>query len=319
MFSCELPCSALFTTQMARLYAQYRQAEVHRKALVFQKRYLTAQIDAFYQTQQAALMLMADMGAPVEPSVSRLPRSKYPRAYARFRAAVSAVIATLRFQYMRKRKLQYLRNKVGKISSSLGRLTPLVQEGTPRRVELVPEPSIMAGTDSSVSVSGIGMSSGIQGVLSNQPRVTGLLSSQLHQQQLTSPPLQASTSASSSHIPRFTGSGRKPPLGVPSTSPRQGLHAHSRLPPLSHLGTDSQKRSSSGARHKAKPSSKAVTSRPTMASEAASSTTSGTGRGTASQLPLKGEQSYEAGDDPHLMAYIKGLERLQTRLRTTKM
>ena len=50
--------------QLMRLYAKYREAEVHRKALVFQKNYFKSQVDAFFQTQQAALVIMADMGAP---------------------------------------------------------------------------------------------------------------------------------------------------------------------------------------------------------------------------------------------------------------
>ena len=55
-----------FSVQLMRLYAKYRQAEVHCKALAFQKDYLKGQVDAFFQIQQAALIMMAQMGAPVE-------------------------------------------------------------------------------------------------------------------------------------------------------------------------------------------------------------------------------------------------------------
>ena len=39
-----------------------RLKSIARHCMVFQKRYLQCQVDAFYQTQQAALALMADMG-----------------------------------------------------------------------------------------------------------------------------------------------------------------------------------------------------------------------------------------------------------------
>ena len=59
-------------------------------------------------------MMMADMGAPVD-SGPKVPHSKFPRPYARFRAIGCVVVATLRFQYVRRKKLQYLKSRVSKL------------------------------------------------------------------------------------------------------------------------------------------------------------------------------------------------------------
>ena len=95
-----------------RLYAKYRRAEVHRKALVFQKNYLKCQVDAFFQTQQTALVMMADMGAPV----ARAPKARpHLCPLLKFKTAVHVVIAAMRFQYVVRRKHQYLQSYSNKI------------------------------------------------------------------------------------------------------------------------------------------------------------------------------------------------------------
>ena len=77
---------------------------MHRKALVFQKNYLKCQVDAFFQTQQAALIMMAEMGAP--PAHTHKSRSLGNR----FKVAAHVVMATYRFQYVVRRKNQYIRS-----------------------------------------------------------------------------------------------------------------------------------------------------------------------------------------------------------------
>ena len=84
---------------------------------MFQKRYLQCQLDAFYQTQQAALVMMKDMGAPVDPR-ARNTHSASAQPYARFRVVGHVVIATLRFQYFRKRTMKCLKAKIGRSSMS---------------------------------------------------------------------------------------------------------------------------------------------------------------------------------------------------------
>ena len=98
--------------QLMRLYAKYREAEVHRKALVFQKQYLKCQVDAFFQTQQAALLMMADMGAP---SASTLKSKSRNRTLLKFKTAVHAVMAAHRFQFVVRRKEQYIQSYSNRI------------------------------------------------------------------------------------------------------------------------------------------------------------------------------------------------------------
>ena len=160
---------------MIRLFALYRQAEMHRKALTIQKRYLQCQVDAFYQTQQSALLLMVDMGAPVSLDTYRS-YSKYPRAYARFRAAGCVVIATLRFRYVLKRKMHHLKSHISKFQR-------IIQTQLNHNVQEVPSatsaivctnenvlPLRTSGEDrNSRQPSPIGMSTGIQSELSGHP------------------------------------------------------------------------------------------------------------------------------------------------------
>lgn len=129
---------------------------MHRKALVFQKHYLQCQLDAFYQTQQAALVMMADMGAPVD-FTPKVPYSRYPRPYARFRAIGCVVIATLRIQFLRRRKLHHLRSKISRISTS-PKLTSASPIADITQSHTSPQPP------------GINPSRGIQSVLSSAPQ-----------------------------------------------------------------------------------------------------------------------------------------------------
>ena len=84
---------------------------MHRKALVFQKNYLKCQCDAFFQTQQTALVLMADMGAPVTTLKSKQP----VHHLLKFKMAVHVVMAVLRFQYVVRRKHQYIQSYLNRI------------------------------------------------------------------------------------------------------------------------------------------------------------------------------------------------------------
>ena len=84
---------------------------MHRKALVFQKNYLKCQCDAFFQTQQTALVLMADMGVPVTTLKSKPP----VHHLLKFKMAVHVVMATLRFQYVVRRKHQYIQSYANRI------------------------------------------------------------------------------------------------------------------------------------------------------------------------------------------------------------
>ena len=65
---------------------------------------------------------MADMGAPIinqDPAYP--PSSKYSRPYARFRAVGAVVLATFRFRYVIRRKLQYLQSKMAQLDPAMKR------------------------------------------------------------------------------------------------------------------------------------------------------------------------------------------------------
>jgi hypothetical protein len=157
--------------QILRLYAQYRQAEVHRKGLVFQKHYLQCHLDAFYQTQQVALLMLADMGCVVSHEASFPPPSKFPRPYARFRAAGAAVRAVFRFQYMCRRKREYLQSKsdkldpAGKTTSSEGQI--LISSSLPRVTFSAPLASELGQSNSRTSSSTVHKATGIPTSVSN--------------------------------------------------------------------------------------------------------------------------------------------------------
>lgn len=282
--------------KVARLYGQYRQAEVHRKALVFQKCYLQCQVDAFYQTQQAALMMMADMGAPVDFGSKPL-HSKYPRPYARFRAVGCVVIATLRFQFVRRKKLHYLRSKVGKLATSTPRLMGVGAEDGPRLS--------MPSLDSQPC---IGLSAGIRTVLSAPPRRSTEFHSSLRQP----------------HVPTTSSATL-----LRDSSPASSA-TYIPIPPAVAAAAVGQTLTSTRATHGAPRQSKAPSmkqkhkkQKTTSASKPVLSPATSTALGTPGPGPKVAAgsltQGREVGDDPQLVAYIQGLERLQARLSKTKL
>ena len=59
--------------------------------------------------------MMADMGAPTELDSKRI-RPKV-RRNRKFKVAVYAVVALLRFQFIRKKKIKYLNSRISRLSS----------------------------------------------------------------------------------------------------------------------------------------------------------------------------------------------------------
>ena len=65
------------------------------KALIFQKRYMQSEINAYYHTHQAALLMIQDMGGlPWQPSSHRTPIG----GRKKFKATVQCVIAIIRMR-----------------------------------------------------------------------------------------------------------------------------------------------------------------------------------------------------------------------------
>lgn len=80
--------------QLSRIHSLYKKTENQRRALVFQKAYLTQQVDSFYYTQHAALDILQDMHLVDVAALHSRRAVNTPRQH--FRAIVWAVIAATR-------------------------------------------------------------------------------------------------------------------------------------------------------------------------------------------------------------------------------
>ena len=314
-----------------RLFALYRQAEMHRKALVVQKRYLQCQVDAFFQTQQSALLMMADMGAPVNLN-TRPAMSKYPRAYVRFRAVGCAVIATFRFRYILKRKMHHLRSQINKLQRHAQKSLPPHDRGiTSSSTTTVPASEenlshIASFKDSTATrqPSPIGLSTGIQTVLSGYPASLS--------QPLTSRGLSQSGSVPLSSLQSHPSLLSSSPQQMPTRKPDTG---HSELHLARHVGGHSGTKDFSHPPPTVKPLQQrqesqppqihgTKMSKPPKASPSLSTSRNGyisdhksKSPSLASKFPTKSD--IDTSQDPQLTAYIKGLERLKARLSKTSM
>ena len=109
--------------KFGQLYMQYRQAELRRRSLLFQKKYLQCQLDAFYQTQQASLMMLADMGAPVDTQMTKINVLSTPRNC--FKIAAIVVISIVRIRLLQRKKVKYIRSKLEDLRQKLSSSAPV--------------------------------------------------------------------------------------------------------------------------------------------------------------------------------------------------
>ena len=324
---------------------------MHRKALVVQKRYLQCQVDAFFQTQQSALLMMADMGAPVNLGLHP-PQSKYPRAYARFRAVGCVVIATLRFRYILRRKMYHLRSQINKLQKqSQLSLSPL-------HVHVGGEPSLSrvsvsnseenssrraVGNSNQRQLSPIGLSTGIQTILSGHPtgtsqhsdsKVTPLTRETPHSSSQSFPSLQSVPPRQHKHVHELPSSKADSHSRLHSTQPfvkitgqSSGSGLSRALPIVKPLRQrqDSQPQLPHGTGMPKSPkispslssSAKEKKEHTSTTSTTTSTSTTRKQKAPSTRLPLKTPPA--PPQDPQLTAYIKGLERLQARLSKTNM
>ena len=332
-----------------RLFALYRQAEMHRKALVVQKRYLQCQVDAFFQTQQSALLMMADMGAPVNLGLHP-PQSKYPRAYARFRAVGCVVIATLRFRYILRRKMYHLRSQINKLQkqSQLSSSSLHVHVGGEPSLSRVSVSNSeenssrwVAGSERSNQrqQSPIGLSTGIQTVLSghptgtsqhSDPKVTPLIRATPHSSSQSFPSLQSVPPCQHKHVHELPSSKADSHSRLHSTQPFVKITGQSSGSGLSHalpiVKPLRQRQVSQPQLPHGTGMPKSPKISPSLSSSAkekkehtstASTSTTRKQKAPSTRLPLKTPPA--PTQDPQLTAYIKGLERLQARLSKTNM
>ena len=82
--------------QLSRIHALYKRTENQRRALVFQKAYLTQQVDSFYYTQHAAFDILQEMHLVDVAALHSRSAVHTPRQH--FRAIVWGVIAVIRIR-----------------------------------------------------------------------------------------------------------------------------------------------------------------------------------------------------------------------------
>ena len=243
-------------------------------------------MDAFYQTQEAALQMMADMGAPVEVTSFKVPRSKASRPYIRFRTIGRVVLATLRFQYVRRRKIEYLQAKISKLSPSPSVVTTFGFS----------PPQAVAPSHSKEHVHS-------------------------HKQPLLPPPSHfPSVSASASH-PFSSDTGHAtllPPTIAPTATASHHSSPSTKMPKAyadsKSKPTKKSEGSSSKYRHMLSQKQHQPSSLPKTLKHDQRQSVKHAGR---LSLPSSGAVP-DSSSDPQLMAYIKGLEKLQARLSKTK-
>lgn len=243
--------------------------------------------------------MLADMGCVVSHEASFPPPSKFPRPYARFRAAAAAVRAIFRFQYMCRRKREYLQSKSEKLdptgksaaSTSEGLILVSTAASLPKVTFSAPLVSDFSRSISRSASSGIGRATGIPTAVSN----IGIRSvSGSHSRTRTVPPFSSQSSLAKSQEP--VSSGKHASTGhTKRSSPKQ--HEPVSIP---HSGSNIPRKSSSHS---------TTGTQGESAKKSASSASAANG-GVAS----KSSPSYS----PQLLEYMEGLEQYQSRLNKTK-
>ena len=207
--------------QYRQLRARVCQLDWRCKSLVFQKRYLKCEVDAFYHTQQASLMLLKDMGASVPAHVrstsTRGGGGTRTRGRQRFRVAARAIVAAVRLCYLYRKRSRHR--------------MPAARASTGSRENV-------RGTESLTSQSPASLR-GHQPLLLTQGSVpTSMSSSRAQHKPTHSPPLLSTPCSPKSHVSshgllsRPTGT-----LGTAPHSPKSHVSSHGLLSaPTATLG-----------------------------------------------------------------------------------
>lgn len=89
--------------QLIEIFLKYREAAERCKCLMYQKDYLVKQLNTFYQTEQAAFIMIKEMGISVDWS-SRPTIQHSSRSITKFKAVAFVVLATIRLPLLCKRR-----------------------------------------------------------------------------------------------------------------------------------------------------------------------------------------------------------------------
>ena len=91
-------------TQLIEIFIEYREAAEQCKSLMYQKDYLVKQLNTFYQTEQAAFLMIKEMGISVDDWSPRQTIRNSPRSITKFKVVVYVVLATIRLPLLCKRR-----------------------------------------------------------------------------------------------------------------------------------------------------------------------------------------------------------------------
>lgn len=89
---------------MIEIFIKYREAAERCKCLIYQKDYLVKQLNTFYQTEQAAFIMIKEMGISVDDLSPRPTLQCSSKSLTKFRVVAYVVLATIRFPLLCKRR-----------------------------------------------------------------------------------------------------------------------------------------------------------------------------------------------------------------------
>ena len=92
--------------QLIEIFLKYREASERCKCLMYQKDYLVKQMNTFYQTEQAALIMIKEMGISVDWSPRPTIHHSSNRHSTRFRVVTFVILAAIRLPLLCKRRQQ---------------------------------------------------------------------------------------------------------------------------------------------------------------------------------------------------------------------
>ena len=95
---------AFLFLQLIEIFLKYREAAERCKSLIYQKDYLVKQLNTFYQTEQAAFIMIKEMGISVDDWLPRPTLQHSSGSIRKFKIVAYVVLATIRFPLLCKRR-----------------------------------------------------------------------------------------------------------------------------------------------------------------------------------------------------------------------
>ena len=248
----------------------------------------------------------------------------YSRPYARFRVVGRVVLATLRIQYVRRRKIEYLQAKMNKLSPSPSSTTTFGFSPPTGSTQQHPHLILSKSNDRASHTSNPLVSSHPAPIFSlsskiqpsePQLRPTSVVSTKESRPDVVKRPKLSSIDSLVQGRPTHHAplSDQKSGKRDPGVNPSRSSSKHKRVLSQNHVLPNtptplSASRMQSSTKTSVPKQSKLESGKPSLKKFKPPSSSG------SSRLPVPGSSG-----DPQLLAYMKGLERLQARLSKTKL